>query len=140
MRKYQEGSLLDDTLTKMDLYTAEFDGTEFTTPKKLSTEQNSLYEMMYGMGLDNGNVYYAWVENTENSYFLSEGTNNIYMMEGGEKTLVQETENIVSDVVTDPENKLIVWKEVSKDDDQTKIINMTARQKKNYRLQKIALI
>ena len=119
--KIQEGSLLDDTLTKMDLYTAEFDGTEFTTPKKLSTEQNSLYEMMYGMGLDNGNVYYAWVENTENSYFLSEGTNNIYMMEGGEKTLVQETENIVSDVVTDPENKLIVWKEVSKDDDQTKI-------------------
>lgn len=119
--KIQEGSLLDDTLTKMDLYTAEFDGTEFTTPKKLSTEQNSLYEMMYGMGLDNGNVYYAWVENTENSYFLSEGTNNIYMMESGEKTLVQETENIVSDVVTDPENKLIVWKEVSKDDDQTKI-------------------
>lgn len=119
--KIQEGSSLDDTLTKMDLYTAEFDGTEFATPKKLSIEQNSLYEMMYGMGLDNGNIYYAWVENTENSYFLSEGTNNIYMMEGGEKTLIQETENIVSDVVTDPGSKFIVWKEVSKDDDQTKI-------------------
>lgn len=119
--KIKQGSTLDDTLTKMDLYTAEFDGTKFTTSKKISTEQNSLYEMMYGSGMDKNKVYYSWVENSNNSYFLSEGINKIYMMEDGEKTLVQKTDNVVSDVVIDSKRKRIVWKEISKDDEQVKL-------------------
>lgn len=65
---------------------AEFDGENFSFPDKLKTEEdymgsgniNSVYEMMYSVGVNEDQLCYAWVENTENSYFLSEGSNSIY--------------------------------------------------------------
>lgn len=60
----------------MDLYIAKFDGETFSVPDKLKTtsggetsDSNSIYEVMYGVGVQNNKLHYAWVENSENSYF-----------------------------------------------------------------------
>lgn len=130
---YKEDTL-DETLRQMDLYTAEFDGENFSSPDKLKTEEdymgigdvNSVYEMMYSVGVSDDQLYYAWVENTENSYFLSEGNNFIYRvkdMGGGivVKESVRDTTDTVSDFVMSKDGKYMAWKETSSDDDIGKI-------------------
>lgn len=128
-----EGDTLNDTLRQMDLYTAEFDGESFSYPDKLKTEEdymgtgdiNSVYEMMYSVGVNNDQLCYAWVENTENSYFLSEGSNTIYRVKdmGGvvDKESVRDTTNTVSDFVMSKDGRYMAWKETSSDDDIGKI-------------------
>ena len=60
---------------------------------------------MYGVGVQNNKLHYAWVENSENSYFLSEGTNKIYRMsDGGSKELITSTANAVSDFTVSKTN------------------------------------
>lgn len=120
---------LDDTLKKMDLYIAKFDGETFSVPDKLKTtsggetsDSNSIYEVMYGVGIQNNKLHYAWVENSENSYFLSEGTNKIYRMsDGGSKELITSTANAVSDFTVSKTNGYVAWKETNPDDTEGKI-------------------
>ena len=120
---------LDDTLKKMDLYIAKFDGETFSVPDKLKTtsggetsDSNSIYEVMYGVGIQNNKLHYAWVENSENSYFLSEGTNKIYRMsDGGSKELITSTANAVSDFTVSKTNGYVTWKETNPDDTEGKI-------------------
>ena len=125
---------LDDTLRQMDLYTAEFDGENFSFPDKLKTEEdymgsgntNSVYEMMYSVGVNEDQLCYAWVENTENSHFLSEGSNSIYRVEdvgGGvvDKESIRYTTDTVSDFVMSKDGRYMAWKETSSDDDIGKI-------------------
>ena len=130
---YEEDNL-DDTLRQMDLYTAEFDGENFSFPDKLKTEEdymgsgniNSVYEMMYSVGVDEDQLCYAWVENTENSYFLSEGSNSIYRVKdvgGGvvDKESIRYTTDTVSDFIMSKDGRYMAWKETSSDDDIGKI-------------------
>lgn len=130
---YEEDNL-DDTLRQMDLYTAEFDGENFSSPNKLKTEEdymgsgniNSVYEMMYNVGVNEDQLCYAWVENTENSYFLSEGSNSIYRVKdvgGGvvDKESIRYTTDTVSDFVMSKDGRYMAWKETSSDDDIGKI-------------------
>lgn len=130
---YEEDNL-DDTLRQMDLYTAEFDGENFSSPNKLKTEEdymgsgniNSVYEMMYSVGVNEDQLCYAWVENTENSYFLSEGSNSIYRVKdvgGGvvDKESIRYTTDTVSDFVMSKDGRYMAWKETSSDDDIGKI-------------------
>lgn len=130
---YEEDNL-DDTLRQMDLYTAEFDGENFSSPNKLKTEEdymgsgniNSVYEMMYSVGVNEDQLCYAWVENTENSYFLSEGSNSIYRVKdvgGGvvDKESIRYTTDTVSDFVMSKGGRYMAWKETSSDDDIGKI-------------------
>lgn len=125
---------LDDTLRQMDLYTAEFDGENFSFPDKLKTEEdymgsgntNSVYEMMYSVGGNEDQLCYAWVENTENSHFLSEGSNSIYRVKdvgGGvvDKESIRYTTDTVSDFVMSKDGRYMAWKETSSDDDIGKI-------------------
>ncbi len=124
---------LDDTLRQMDLYTAEFDGEDFSYPDKLKTEEdnmgtgdiNSVYEMMYSVGVSDDQLCYAWVENTENSYFLSEGSNSIYRVKdmggGVDKDFVRYTTDTVSDFVMSKDGRYMAWKETSSDNDIGKI-------------------
>ena len=125
---------LDDTLRQMDLYTAEFDGENFSFPDKLKTEEdymgsgntNSVYEMMYSVGVNEDQLCYAWVENTENSYFLSEGSNSIYRVEDVgagvvDKEFIRYTTDTVSDFVMSKDGRYMAWKETSSDDDIGKI-------------------
>ena len=125
---------LDDTLCQMDLYTAEFDGENFSSPNKLKTEEdymgsgniNSVYEMMYSVGVNEDQLCYAWVENTENSHFLSEGSNSIYRVKdvgGGvvDKESIRYTTDTVSDFVMSKDGIYMAWKETSSDDDIGKI-------------------
>ena len=125
---------LDDTLRQMDLYTAEFDGENFSFPDKLKTEEdymgsgniNSVYEMMYSVGVNEDQLCYAWVENTENSHFLSEGSNSIYRVKdvgGGvvDKESIRYTTDTVSDFVMSKDGIYMAWKETSSDDDIGKI-------------------
>ena len=128
---YKEDTL-EYTLCQMDLYTAEFDGENFSYPDKLKTEEhmetgdiNSVYEMMYSVGVSDDQLCYAWVENTENSYFLSEGSNSIYRVKdmggGVDKDFVRYTTDTVSDFVMSKDGKYMAWKETSSDDDIGKI-------------------
>ena len=120
---------LDDTLKKMDLYIAKFDGETFSVPDKLKTtsggetsDSNSIYEVMYGVGIQNNKLHYAWVENSENSYFLSEGTNKIYQMSDGDsKKLITSTTNTVSDFTVSKTNSYVAWKETNSDEMEGKI-------------------
>lgn len=125
---------LDDTLCQMDLYTAEFDGENFSSPNKLKTEEdymgsgniNSVYEMMYSVGVNEDQLCYAWVENTENSHFLSEGSNSIYRVKdvgGGvvDRESIRYTTDTVSDFVMSKDGIYMAWKETSSDDDIGKI-------------------
>ena len=125
---------LHDTLRQMDLYTAEFDGENFSFPDKLKTEEdymgsgniNSVYEMMYSVGVNEDQLCYAWVENTENSHFLSEGSNSIYRVKdvgGGvvDKESIRYTTDTVSDFVMSKDGIYMAWKETSSDDDIGKI-------------------
>ena len=50
----------------MDLYIAKFDGETFSVPDKLKTtsggetsDSNSIYEVMYGVGVQNNKLHYA---------------------------------------------------------------------------------
>lgn len=125
----QEDDTLEQTLQQMDLYIAEFDGENFSSPSKLQTDDsymggdiNNVYEMMYDIGIDEDGLYYAWVENTDNSYFLSEGSNSIYMVkEGQTREAVHYTDNIISDFTVSKDSTYMAWKETSSDDDTGKI-------------------
>lgn len=75
---------------------------------------------MYGSGMDKNKVYYSWVENSNNSYFLSEGINKIYMMEDGEKLQFKNRQCSIGCSYRF-KRKRIVWKEISKDDEQVKL-------------------
>lgn len=128
-----KGDTLDATLRQMDLYTAEFDGEDFSYPDKLKTEEdnmgtgdiNSVYEMMYSVGVSDDQLCYAWVENTDNSYFLSEGSNSIYRVKdmggGVDKDFVRYTTDTVSDFVMSKDGRYMAWKETSSDNDIGKI-------------------
>ena len=82
--------------------------------------------MMYSVGGNEDQLCYAWVENTENSYFLSEGSNSIYRVEdvgGGvvDKESIRYTTDTVSDFVMNKDGRYMAWKETSSDDDIGKI-------------------
>ena len=128
---------LDDTLQKMDLYIAKFDGETFSVPDKLITsdgetrDSNSIYEVMYGVGIQNDKLHYAWVENSENSYFLSEGTNKIYWMSDDDsKELITSTANTVSDFTVSKTNGYVAWKETNSDETEGKIYIANGTDKK----------
>ena len=91
-----------------------------------SGNTNSVYEMLYSVGVNEDQLCYAWVENTENSYFLSEGSNSIYRVEDVgagvvDKEFIRYTTDTVSDFVMSKDGRYMAWKETSSDDDIGKI-------------------
>jgi hypothetical protein len=72
-----DGVTLDDMLKLSDLYCAKFDGAAFGDVTNLNAAGNEVYETGHKIAADDGTLSVVWIENSENDFFLMDGTNSI---------------------------------------------------------------
>lgn len=98
-----DSAAMEDVAEAMDLYLVTYDGTTFSEPVMVNEEQNSLMEMGQVLYEEDGTLYTAWLDNSENDMFLTSGTNRLHIrsLEGGqwsEETVLAATEDVIEEL------------------------------------------
>ncbi len=75
-RAFGKEETLTNVLKNMDLYLAVYENGAFSEAEKV-TGDNQIYEMLQSMAVSGDKKAAAWVENSENDVFMSEGTTSI---------------------------------------------------------------
>ena len=76
--KMEENAGLPDLLKTVELYCAVYENGKLSSPEKI-TAGNTAYEMMQTAAVNGSDTAVAWVENSENNPFQSDGSNSVKM-------------------------------------------------------------
>lgn len=69
---------LDEVLSNVDLCYTYFDGTEFGETMIISEADNGKIEYYYSIAAKEGETTIMWVDNSENDFMMTSGTNTVY--------------------------------------------------------------
>ena len=69
---------LEEVLSNVDLCYAYFDGTEFGETTVISEADNGKIEYYYSIAAKEGETTIMWVDNSENDFMMTSGTNTVY--------------------------------------------------------------
>lgn len=72
-----DNTSVDDMLAAADLYVVKYENGAFSLPICLNNYDNTAYESIGGINLNGDNLTVAWIENSVNDIFLSEGTSYV---------------------------------------------------------------
>lgn len=75
---FEDGVSLAEVGQSSEIYIAEFNGTSFDTPKRLTN--NSIIDTQPQLTVNGNEVTVVWTQNTDNNIFGFTGTNAIYQM------------------------------------------------------------
>ena len=75
---FEDGVSLAEVGQSSEIYIAEFNGTSFDTPKRLTN--NSIIDTQPQLAVNGDEVTVVWTQNTDNNIFGFTGTNAIYQM------------------------------------------------------------
>ncbi len=76
---FESDAQLEDLISDVELFYTKFDGTSFSNPIQIT--DNNVLEAAYTITAKDGKVAVAWIENSANDPFLSEGNNSFYIKE-----------------------------------------------------------
>ena len=112
----EDDTNIDEAMKNMELYYCNYENGTFSMPKMVETNTDEIMESLYDIACNEENEYFAWVENSENNYFLDSGTNKIYLKEGTEdEKCILETEETIIDlkIINDKGEVALLWETVN---------------------------
>ena len=85
----ETGVTLTDVLSSIDLYYAVYQNGKMSGATAVTT--NSTYEMMQQIAVKGNDIYIAWVENSKNDIFMSEGNTSVILAKRSNGSWTKET-------------------------------------------------